>query len=101
VRRHEDAGVDRELRKRKRKENAVVAVKPRRWLGRVGLTSEDGLRNGRPAPAWLRLCEGICDSGDVLRRRSATATDDLRPLLAPCAREVRVRLRVDPLIEAP
>ena len=52
----------------------------------------------RPATVPSSAARG---RGDVLGRDAAAAADDLRALLAPLERERRVRLRVDPLVEAP
>ena len=48
-----------------------------------------------------RSLECRCGRGDVLGRDAAAAADDLRALLAPLECERRVRLGVDPLVEAP
>ena len=59
-----------------------------------------GMRRDALAPRDRSL-EGRRGRGDVLGRDAAAAADDLRALLAPLERKRRVRLRVDPLVEAP
>ena len=99
LRRNEDSRLDREIGKGERVDRASLLVAP--GVGGRRRAPSAASAAGRHSYPARRSRERARGGGDVLRGDAAAPADDLRALVAPLEREPRVRLRIDPVVEAP